>query len=88
MKTHPKKQKLKLKPKFMVASSHDIFGEDVVTDTGLHSELWVDKEQLFVFSGQKHFDTEIEALEFIQNTPPNNQGLSLIIQKVFVWEVA
>ena len=83
-----KNQELKLVTKFMVASAHDIFGEDVVTDTGLHSELWVDKEQLFVFNGQKHFDTEIDAVEFIQNTPPNKAGLSLIIQKVFVWEVA
>tara|TARA_R100000781_G_scaffold113785_2_gene83056 strand:- start:796 stop:1062 length:267 start_codon:yes stop_codon:yes gene_type:complete len=77
---------MKLTTKFMVASSHDIFGESVVKEASFFSQLTVDKEQLFVFSGQKHFETEMEAIEFINNHPPENTGLSLIIQKVFVWE--
>ena len=80
------KKEMKLKTIFMVASSSDIFGESVVTDVSFWGELQKEKEQLFVFNGQRHFDTELEAIEFIQNTPPTAQAL--IIQKVFVWEVA
>ena len=79
-----------LTTKFMVASSHDVFGEDVVTHSSFFSSLNVDKSQLLVFQGQKHFDTEIEAVEFLNTTTDlkNNEDghCAWIIQKVFVWE--
>ena len=85
MKKEDNKKKMKLTTKFMVATSDDIFGESVVTDVSLWGELKEEKEQLFVFKGEEHFDTELEAIEFIQNTP---EVIPAIIQKVFVWEVA
>ena len=84
--------KMKLVTKYMVASSHDIFGEDVVTDSSFYGSLDVDKSQLLVFVGQKHFDTEIEAVEFLNTTSDINIGhneeghCAWIIQKIFVWE--
>ena len=81
---------MKLVTKYMVASSHDIFGEDVVTDSSFFGSLDVDKSQLLVFQGQKHFDTEIEAVEFLNTTTDlknNEEGhCAWIIQKIFVWK--
>ena len=84
------KLNLKLVTKYMVASSHDIYGEDVVTDSSFHSSLDVDKNQLLVFEGQKYFDTEPQAMEFLSKTDDLNNNPNgdpaWIIQKIFVWE--
>ena len=81
---------MKLVTKYMLASSHDIFGEDVVTGSSFHTSLNVDKDQLLVFKGQKHFDTEIEAVEFLNTTidlKNNEDGhCAWIIQKIYVWD--
>ena len=74
----------------MVAKSHDIFGEDVVIDSSFLSSLSIEREQLLVFKGEKHFDTELEAMDFLNKTCDLNCNPdgdpAWIIQKIFVWE--
>ncbi|QDP54251.1 MAG: hypothetical protein Unbinned4234contig1003_37 [Prokaryotic dsDNA virus sp.] len=84
------KKEKKLVAKFMVAASHDIFGEDVVTDVNLMGSLQVDKEQLLVFRGEKFFDTKIEAMKHLESIShlSSSNSVAWIVQEIFTWEVA
>ena len=81
---------MKLTTKWMVARSHDIFGEDVVVHSSFVSSLDIEKEQLLVFKGEKYFDTELEAMDFLNTTSDLKNNFdgdpAWIIQKIYVWE--
>ena len=83
-------REMKLVTKWMVASSHDIFGEDIIIESSFLNTGIEKKEQFLVFKGEKHFNTELEAMEFLNKTSDlknNPDGdPAWIIQKIFVWE--
>ena len=83
MKTETKEVKKVLKKVFMVGHSDCPFGEEIVQDVSLFGELKCESQQLLSFIGAKHFDTEIEAIEFIKEIGRP----ACIIQEVFIWEI-
>ena len=83
MKTETKETKKVLKKVFMVGHSDCPFGEEIVQDVSLFGELKCESQQLLSFVGDKHFDTELEAIEHIKTLDKP----ACVIKEVFVWKI-
>ena len=83
METKTKETKKVLKKVFMVGHSDCSFGEEVIQEVSLFGKLECKSQQLLSFIGDRHFDTELEAIEHIKTLGE----VACVIQEVFIWKL-